>query len=119
MLLIYLLGEEMHQPAVILPRIMIGTILLNGTLGLGMLFALLFCIGDVESVLGSSTGFPIIQIFYNTTGSVTATCALMTPFIVVAVTSTFGLLASSSRTLWAFARDRGLPYSDRLARVSS
>ena len=48
---------------------MIGTILLNGTLGLGFLFALLFCLGDVESVLTTRTGFPIIQIFYNTTGS--------------------------------------------------
>lgn len=108
----------MHNAPVALPRVMIGTILLNGTLGLGFLFALLFCLGDVESVLTSSTGFPIIQIFYNTTGSTSATSALMMPFIIVAIASTFGLLASASRTLWAFARDDGLPFSAFFARVS-
>src|SRR5690349_8619349 len=89
-------GEEMYNPAVVLPRVMIGTILINGTLGLAFLFALLFCLGDVESVLSSTTGFPIIQIFYNTTGSTSATTVLMMPFIIVAVASTFGLLASAS-----------------------
>ncbi|KAK5055085.1 hypothetical protein LTR84_012833 [Exophiala bonariae] len=111
------LSEEMHNPSVILPRVMIGTILINGTLGLGFLFALLFCLGDVESVLTSTTGFPIIQIFYNTTGSTSATTALMMPFIIVAVASTFGLLASASRTFWAFARDKGLPFSTFFAHV--
>lgn len=110
-------GEEMHNASVVLPRVMIGTIALNSLLGLAFLFALLFCLGDTESVLKSSLGFPIIQIFYNTTGSQAATTALMTPFISVAIASTFGLLASTSRTTWAFARDRGLPFSRFLAQV--
>lgn len=112
-------GEEMHNPAKNLPLVMIGTVVLNGTLGLAFLFALLFCLGDVESVLTSRTGFPIIQIFYNTTGSTAATTAMMMPFIIVAITSTFGLLASASRTLWAFARDEGFPFSPFFAKVSS
>lgn len=108
----------MHNAPVALPRVMIGTILLNGTLGLGFLFALLFCLGDIDNVLSTKTGFPIIQIFYNTTNSVAATTAMMMPSIVVAVASTFGLLASASRTLWAFARDGGMPFSLMLSRVS-
>lgn len=108
----------MHNASTALPQVMIGTILLNGTLGLGFLFALLFCLGDVESVLTTRTGFPIIQIFYNTTGSTSATTALMMPFIIVAIASTFGLLPSASRTLWAFGRDQGLPFSKFFARVS-
>ncbi|KAL4882841.1 amino acid transporter [Aspergillus karnatakaensis] len=113
------LSEEMHNAPVALPRVMIGTILLNSMLGLGFLFALLFCLGDIESVLSSKSGFPIIQIFYNTTGSTAATAALMTPFISVAIASTFGLLASTSRTTWAFARDNGLPYSRYLSKVTT
>ncbi|CAG8398309.1 unnamed protein product [Penicillium salamii] len=113
------LSEEMHNASVVLPRVMIGTIALNSLLGLGFLFALLFCLGDTESVLNSSLGFPIIQIFYNTTGSQAATTALMTPFISVAIASTFGLLASTSRTTWAFARDRGLPFSGFLAQIDT
>ncbi|KIW20995.1 hypothetical protein PV08_01574 [Exophiala spinifera] len=111
------LSEEMHNPSVVLPRIMIGTVLINGTLGLGFLFALLFCLGNIDSILSSSTGFPIIQIYYNSTGSTAATVALMMPSILIAIASTFGLLASSSRTLWAFARDKGIPFSDYFAHV--
>ncbi|PLB47794.1 amino acid transporter [Aspergillus steynii IBT 23096] len=112
------LSEEIHNASVTLPRVMIGTIALNSMLGLGFLFALLFCLGDTQSVLHSTTGFPIIQIFYNTTGSHGATAALMSPFICVAIASTFGLLASTSRTTWAFARDKGLPFSNYLACVN-
>ncbi|KAL2839522.1 amino acid transporter [Aspergillus pseudoustus] len=111
------LSEEMPNPSVTLPRVMLGTIILNSMLGLGFLFALLFCLGDVESILNTTTGFPIIQIFYSTTGSHAATAALITPFISVAIAATFGLLASTSRTTWAFARDRGLPFSGSLSRV--
>jgi amino acid transporter len=107
----------MHNASVTLPRVMIGTIALNSMLGLCFLFTLLFCLGDTESVLNTTTGFPIIQIFYNTTGSHAATAALMSPFICVAVASTFGLLASTSRTTWAFARDNGLPFSGTLSKV--
>ncbi|KGO66187.1 Amino acid/polyamine transporter I [Penicillium italicum] len=112
------LSEEMHNASTVLPRVMIGTIALNSMLGLGFLFALLFCIGDIESVLNTSLGFPIIQIFYNTTGSHAATVALITPFLSVAIASTFGLLASTSRTTWAFAKDGGLPFSEFIAQIN-
>ena len=115
----YLQGEEMHNAYTVLPRVMIGTIGLNSMLGLGFLLALLFCIGDTDSVLNTSLRFPIIQIFYNTTGSHAATAALIPTFISVAIASTFGLLASTSRTTWAFARDRGLPFSALFAHVRS
>lgn len=107
----------MHNASVTLPLVVIKTVGLNSMLDLGFLFALLFCLGDTESVLNTSTGVPIVQIVYNTTGSHAATAALMTPFISVAVASTFGLLASTSRATWAFATDRGLPFSGFLSQV--
>ncbi|KAJ5349186.1 amino acid transporter [Penicillium brevicompactum] len=112
------LSEEMHNASTVLPRVMIGTIGLNSMLGLGFLLALLFCIGDTDSVLNTSLGFPIMQIFYNTTGSHAATAALIPTFISVAIASTFELLASTSRTTWAFARDRGLPFSGFFAHIN-
>lgn len=33
------------------------------------------------------------------------------------VFATIGFLATASRMMWAFARDRGLPFSDHLAKV--
>lgn len=49
----------------------------NGVLGFAMMIAVLFCLGDVESVLNTKTGFPFIQIFFNTTQSVGGTIAMV------------------------------------------
>jgi choline transport protein len=107
----------MHNAAVMVPYAMIATIVINGIMGFGFLLALLFCIGDVDSVLNTATGYPVIQIFYNTTGSTAAASAMTCSIIVMAVFATAGLLASASRTTWSFARDNGLPFSAYLSEV--
>lgn len=113
-------GEEVENAATTVPRSMVLTVLINGTLAFGWIIALLFSIGDAEAVeaaLNSPTGYPIIQIFYQATGSVSAATAMMSAIIVVAFFATLGILASTSRLTWAFARDKGLPFSDFFAYV--
>jgi hypothetical protein len=39
--------------------------IMNGIVGFTMMLTILFCLGDVESVLGTDTGYPFIQIFYS------------------------------------------------------
>ncbi|KAG8158296.1 hypothetical protein KVR01_012057 [Diaporthe batatas] len=65
--------------------------------------AMIFCIGDIESLLTTSTGQPFIQLFYNATQSY---CCVINE------------VATSSRQLWSFARDRGLPGSTWLSHVA-
>lgn len=96
---------------------MVFTILINGSLAFGILLAILFKIGDVESALNTPTGYPIIEIFYQATGSTRAATAMMSALIVIGFTSAFGCLAATSRLTWAFARDRGLPFSEFFAYV--
>ncbi len=110
-------GEEVSNAPVAIPRAMVLTILINGFLAFGILLAALFSIGDVEKALNSPTGYPIIEIFYQATGSTRAATAMMSAIIVIAFTSTFGILAATSRLTWAFARDRGLPFSEFFAYV--
>lgn len=114
------LSEEMSDPAVGVPRAMIGCLLINGTMGFSFLLLILFCMGDVASALNTSTGFPIIQIFYNITGGNAGAASAMTSAVIIMATlATVPLIASASRTLWAFARDSGLPFSSTLARVDA
>ncbi|KAL8653802.1 MAG: hypothetical protein Q9210_001884 [Variospora velana] len=80
--------------------------------------AMLFGIGDIMFVLNSPTKFPIIQIFLTATGSKGATTAMVCALILTLVFATFGTLACASRLAWAFARDKGLPFSDYFAKVS-
>jgi choline transport protein len=101
------MSEEIQNPRVDVPIAMIGSILLNGTLGFGFLVAILFCMGDLKSALDTETGYPIIQIFYNITGSTQSASALCSTLIIMAGLAAIPLLASASRMLWVLARDNG------------
>lgn len=115
------MSEEIKEPTFVIPRAMIGTILTNGLLGFGMIIALLFSLGDLEGVLAapvSQMGYPVIQIYYQATNSVTGANAMTAVSLVIVIMAHFGLMAGCSRTAWAFARDRGLPASNYFAHVS-
>lgn len=112
------MSEEIESAEIVVPRALITSVALNGLLGFGFLIALLFSLGDLQSVLETPTGYPIIQIFYNTTGSTKATNAMICGIAASAVAAVFAILASASRTWWSFARDNGLPYSKILSHVN-
>jgi amino acid transporter len=59
------LAEEVSDAATTIPRAITSSMILNGIVGFVMMLTLLFCLGDVDSVLESNTGFPFIQIFYS------------------------------------------------------
>ncbi|KAL0766945.1 hypothetical protein CaCOL14_010516 [Colletotrichum acutatum] len=111
------LSEEMENAQVGVPRAMVGCVIINGALGFTFLITLLFCMGDIESALNSTTGFPIIQIFYNITGSLAAANALTAAVTIMAIISTIPLITSAARVMWAFARDQGLPFSRVVSKV--
>ena len=90
---------------------------INAVLGFVMLITLCFTLGDVEEILKSPTGYPFIQIFYNTTKSLAATDALVTILVITLTASTISEVATASRQLWSFARDGGVPFSKTLAYV--
>jgi amino acid transporter len=103
------MAEEVKNAAVNVPRSMFFTIFLNGALGIASFIALLFSIGDIDSALSTPTGWPFIQIFYNATNSKAGTTAMVSLLIALIVFATFSYVASASRQLWAFARDKGVP----------
>lgn len=114
------MSEEIKEPAVVVPRAMIYTILINGAMGFAMVIALLFSMGDIDTVLTSPVslaGYPFIQIYYNAVESLSGTNAMTMVSLVIIIFANWGLMAGCSRTTWAFARDRGLPGSRFLAEV--
>ncbi|KAL8811337.1 MAG: hypothetical protein Q9200_001864 [Gallowayella weberi] len=110
---------EIEDASTVIPRSMLASVGLNGSLGFAIVVATLFCLGDVQAALESPTGFPFIQVFINATRS-NAGATAMTSVIIVALTfAAVGSLATASRMMWAFAREQGLPGSSVLARVES
>ncbi|KUJ16112.1 amino acid transporter [Mollisia scopiformis] len=112
------MSEEIENAAMNVPRAIFTTVLLNGTMGWAMVLAALFCLGDIESVINSPTGFPFIQIFYNGTGRAGAT--IMTAIIIVMIwCAVIGFAATASRMTWSFARDHGLPFHHFIRKVDA
>jgi choline transport protein len=112
------MSEEVRNSAITIPRVLILTIVINGAMAFGFLLTILFCIGNVENALGTPTGFPIIEIFYQATGSKTSATIMETCVLVIGFAASFGNIASVSRLTWAFARDGGLPFSKFFSFVS-
>ena len=115
----YHMVEEIHNAAIIVPRAITFSIFLNGTLGLGMALALLFCIGDIDAALNTTTHFPFMEIFYQAVHNLTG-AALMTSIVIsLSLCAAVGQTASASRQLWAFSRDRAVPGWRYLQRVNA
>lgn len=102
------MSEEIHNPSVVVPRSIVLSIMINGSLGFAMIIAVLFCMGNIDDALQTPTGFPFIQIFLQATKSVSGAAAMASIIAALAVSATVGLLASTSRMFWSFARDRGI-----------
>lgn len=94
-----------------------GSVLINVTLAGTMCITLVFRLGDPESLLTTVTGYPFIQVFYNATNSYAATNVMTAIIIVLFTFCCISETATSSRQIWAFARDRGLPGSSWLCKV--
>ncbi|KAK0834061.1 hypothetical protein LTR91_019515 [Friedmanniomyces endolithicus] len=105
------MSEEVKDSATTIPKVIMLTILINGTLAFGFAICLLFTLGNIKEILSTNTGYPIIAIFYQATGSKAAATAMMAGIIIIAFSSGFALLASVSRLTFAFARDGGMPFS--------
>jgi amino acid transporter len=57
------MAEEVERAAWNIPRAIICSMLINGMVGFTMMLTILFCLGDVDTVLDSATGYPFIQVF--------------------------------------------------------
>ncbi|OQO10202.1 hypothetical protein B0A48_04559 [Cryoendolithus antarcticus] len=112
------MSEEVQDAGYVLPRALMWTVVPNGIMALLMGLTFIFCLGDIETVLASPTYEPFIQVFYNATQSNAAT-TIMTLIIALMLTSAcISEVATASRQLWSFARDRGVPFSSWLAHVT-
>lgn len=111
------MSEEARNPRTTIPWSLITSITLNGALGFGMLLALLYCQGDVMQNLESPTGFPFMEAFLQALRSLPWATAYTSILLVLLIFANVAVLAATSRTTYAFARDNGLPFSNYLGHL--
>ncbi|KAJ6441208.1 amino acid permease [Purpureocillium lavendulum] len=98
------------------PKIMIVCVGIGTFTGAIFLIVLLFVSGNIDDVIKSAAG-PLLQILIHATKSnAGGICLLMLPLVCL-VFATLSVMTTSSRMIFAFARDGGLPASRFFAKV--
>jgi amino acid transporter len=110
------MSEEIKDAGINVPRAMVGSYILNGSLGLVFLISYLFAMTDLDAALNDPTGYPFLTVFAQAVSlpAVNGLTFIVT-FLIFCGTLSYNL--STSRQTWAFARDQGLPFSNWIAYV--
>ncbi|KAM6506452.1 hypothetical protein FSOLCH5_013433 [Fusarium solani] len=114
------MSEETVNPSVVVPASVLLSLFINGACGLAMIIAMVFCMGNFDEAINSGPGmlgFPYIYIFKQATNSTAGATVMATIIMILGACATVGMLASTSRVFWSFARDRGLPFWPTLSKV--
>ena len=111
-------GEEIKDASITLPRAIMGSVLLNASLTFVMIVTLCFTLGDTASILATTTGYPFIQVIFNATQSYAGTNVMVAIVAIMLAFCAVSEVASASRQIWSFSRDAGLPGHKWLSRVS-
>ncbi|KAK5681973.1 hypothetical protein LTS10_006508 [Elasticomyces elasticus] len=63
------MAEEIKDASRTLPRAIVFGVAVNGAMGLIMVITVCFTLGDTQSILGTATGYPFIQVFVSFSSS--------------------------------------------------
>lgn len=112
------LAEETRSASTVIPKAMVWSYCINGLLVFSMLLTVCFCWVHPEIYLNSKTGYPFLDLLTTATrGSTTGAVAIGSVIVTMIVLATINYMASTSRQVFAFARDNGLPFSRWIAKV--
>ncbi|RFU24878.1 hypothetical protein B7463_g11460, partial [Scytalidium lignicola] len=112
------MAEEVEDAASSIPRVITSSMIFNGLVGFAMMLTVLFCLGDADTVLATETGFPFIQVFYDSVQNKAGAVAMGAIVLVLTWACAIGITTTASRMTWAFARDKGMPFSKYLSKVA-
>ncbi|KIV82016.1 hypothetical protein PV11_04157 [Exophiala sideris] len=102
------IAEEMQRPSSQLPFILNTTILIGFVTTLPLILAMMFTVRSIDDVLASP--LPSLEVYYQATGSAVAATALEVILTIIFFTAIISEWTTCSRMVWAFARDKGVPF---------
>ncbi|KAI9699939.1 MAG: hypothetical protein M1820_007001 [Bogoriella megaspora] len=102
------ISEEVEDASLVVPRCMWWSYLGNVFLGIIMLITMLFCMGPLDDAINSDV--PYLLLFNNSGSQGLSICLNVILFLLI-YSGNITALATGSREVWAFARDKGLPFS--------
>ena len=109
------ISEETDDASLVVPRCMWWSYLGNLSLGIIMLITMLFCMGPLDDAVNSDVPYLLL---FNNTGSPALSIILNVILLLLIYSGNITALATCSREVWAFARDKGLPFSGWIGRMN-
>ena len=113
------MAEETRNASSVIPKAMVLSYVLNGLMVFLMLITYCFCLTNLAQAFNSPTGYPFIAVFAHTTGSPEGGAGVTCVLIVLIMFSVTNYMASCSRQVFAFGRDKGLPFYAWMSKVSN
>ncbi|BGO88981.1 hypothetical protein NBRC10512_002049 [Rhodotorula toruloides] len=109
------LVEEVKRPEKAVPLALLSTVGMGFVTGMAISVTLIYCVQDLNAALASE--LPFLEIIVQATGSKACGTVLMVAFLLCLFVSANSVHQSTSRLIWSFARDNGLPFADKLTYV--
>ncbi|ORX49915.1 amino acid transporter [Hesseltinella vesiculosa] len=105
------LAEETKSASISAPTGMVMAVVVSAVMGFFFIVGLLFCIQDLDNTVNSATGFPVMQIIFDSVGNRAGAIVLMVVLIIACWLCGFCSITSNSRMVYAFSRDGAIPGS--------
>lgn len=110
--------EEIAEPEIKAPWAISMAMLFTYVAGFLFTIVLCFCMGDPVAILGSPIDQPVAQLFYNSLGKGGGIFFTVCGFIIIKFVC-FTATQSLARTVFAFSRDRLLPFSNIWTKINT
>ncbi|KAK3673377.1 hypothetical protein LTR78_006610 [Recurvomyces mirabilis] len=110
------MAEEVKDAAVAVPRAMMTIFLIDFALVFPLLVTICYHLPDIDAALNDTTAYPGIYIMRQAMSD-TWIAVIMAVITFICMASNITYLAGVSRDLFAFARDKGLPFSPWFSKV--
>ncbi|KAJ5157858.1 uncharacterized protein N7482_008958 [Penicillium canariense] len=110
--------EEISNPELKAPWAISLAMLFTYVAGFLFNIVLCYCMGDPDEILVSKMAQPVAQIFYNSLGKGGAMFFTIAALIIIKFV-TFTAMQALGRTVFAFSRDRLMPFSNVWVKIST
>jgi len=111
-------SDEMENPARDVPRVMVGTTILNIVSTFIMLLGVLFCISKPENLLEPMAGLAVVQLCWDAWPNLGFVITVTVVYCWVNIFASISMVYTCSRLIWAFAQTGGLHRRGWLMKVN-
>ncbi|KAI9300934.1 APC amino acid permease [Cunninghamella echinulata] len=108
--------EESKRGEISAPVGIVSAVIISAVVGFCFIIAFLFCIQDLTATITSQSGFPVMQILFDSCGRPVA-IFLMVLLMVACWFCGFASVTANSRMIYAFSRDGAIPGSAYLHKI--